>query len=154
MLPPLLSYLRLSDSSFLEGVPQREFDHPPVDRIQRFPIGISVLVGLGEVSVTVGKLQLHIGVVPQGVELRQGVVQEVEGFKTQLKLLSLSDVEVLVKRQIAVEKRRTLDIRPDDVSYLARSRWRKAGRVEVLPRRQALARVAGQHHNQRHGSRS
>src|SRR5258708_36479926 len=85
------------DLTILEGVPYREFDHAAVNREQRLTRGVAVLVGLREVSAVVGEPQLHIGVV-NSVELRQGVVQEVEGFKTQLNFLPLPDGEVLVDR--------------------------------------------------------
>src|ERR1035438_5668009 len=76
------------------------------------------------------------------------MVQEVESFKPQLNLLLLPDGEVLVKRQIAVEQRRTLDVRPDDVSNLTRSRRSKAGGVKVLSGFEARSWVANQDRNQ------
>jgi hypothetical protein len=67
--------------TILERVPHREFDHAAVNRVQRLTRGISVLVGLREVPVAIGEPQRHIGIVTGSVELRQRVVQEVEGFK-------------------------------------------------------------------------
>ena len=116
----------------LEVVLDRELDHAAVDREQRFAGGVGVLVRGREVPVCVGELQRYIGVVIRGVELRQRMIDEVKGFKSQLELLFLPDLEVLEQRQIAIEERRALNVRPDDVAYLTRLRRRKAARVEVL----------------------
>src|SRR5579872_5796590 len=99
--PPLwFVVLRLRD---LEVVLNREFDYSAIHGIQGFPGSIHVLIAGGQVTGRVRELQVDVGVVIQSVELRQRVIQEVESFKAQLKLLLLFDGEVLVERQIAVE---------------------------------------------------
>src|SRR5579872_5255505 len=79
------------------------------------------------------------------------MVQEVERVKAELDVLLFVEREVLVQRKIAVEVRRSLDVRPDDVADLARLRWREAARVEILPRLEARARIARQYRDERRG---
>ena len=54
----------------LEVVLDREFNNTTVDREQRRTSRIVILIGLGEVSVCIGELQLDISVITRGVELR------------------------------------------------------------------------------------
>src|SRR5690349_16773808 len=50
--------------------------------------------------------------------------------------------EAFVDRKVAVEERRTLDVRPDDVAHRSGRRRTEAGRVEILARFQPASRVA------------
>jgi len=102
------------------------------------------LIGAGQVARAVGKLQRQVGVVCESVECGQRMVQEIERFKAELDILMLLEAEVLEKRKIAIEERRTFDIGPDCRTELAGRGSREAGRVKVLSRGEIFARIAGQ----------
>src|SRR5450759_4458827 len=71
------------------------------------------------------------------------MVEEIECREPQLHPLVFLEVEPLIDREVAVEERRPVDVRPDDIAVVPRDRRREAGRVEVLPRREPAPRIAG-----------
>src|SRR5215469_8466587 len=76
------------------------------------------------------------------------MVQEVEGREPQLQLLPLRHLEALEERQITVEERRAVNVRPYKRAVGA-LRWRsEAIRIEVLTGFEVRARVTCQHRDE------
>src|SRR5262249_28729557 len=115
------------------GVGLRETDHRNVARRggagshQQIAL---ILAVLGE-RIVVSEIELLVRQSSQ-TELRQRVIQPVRRRETELNLLPLGDVEVLVDCQIAVEVRRTVQVREVQRALLALNLWRsEAVGVEV-----------------------
>src|SRR5437588_4301864 len=72
------------------------------------------------------------------------MVQEVVRRDPELQLLLFAEVEVLERRQVAVEERRTLDVRENERAVVPRSRNREAAPIDELVRPEVAPRIARQ----------
>lgn len=71
------------------------------------------------------------------------MVQEVERREAQLQALAFAEFEILEKREITVEVRRALNVKPNDTAITSNA-WRgETARIEVLAGPQITAWVAG-----------